>query len=102
MLLFSLAGVKIPPPPPSQSFAKIAAKTPPPEEPKYEEPVAAKKVEATPKVEAPQPVKPNFPPLEEARDTSSPVTDLSDLPSAHDMLQEKSGTLSDVSNGPNN
>ncbi|KAI9288436.1 hypothetical protein BC943DRAFT_316576 [Umbelopsis sp. AD052] len=85
--------VKIPPPPPAQSFAKIAAKTPPPEEPKEEElkeeikPAAAPKVQ---KVEAPKPVKPNFPPLEDARDTNSPVTDLSDLPSAHDMLQEKS------------
>ena len=101
MLFLFLAGVKIPPPPPAQSFAKIAAKTPPPEEPKDEEPVATQKVEAPQKIEAPQPVKPNFPPLEEARDTNSPVTDLSDLPSAHDMLQEKSGTLSGVSNGPN-
>jgi hypothetical protein len=81
--LFLIAGVKIPPPP--QSFAKVASKPPPPEKTKDEQHVAA------PKVETPQPVKPIFPPLEEARDTKSPVTDLSNLPSTNDMLKERSG-----------
>ncbi|KAH8551142.1 hypothetical protein BGW37DRAFT_426648 [Umbelopsis sp. PMI_123] len=80
--LLNEQSVKIPPPP--QSFAKVASKPPPPEKTKDEQHVAA------PKVETPQPVKPIFPPLEEARDTKSPVTDLSNLPSTNDMLKERS------------
>jgi hypothetical protein len=79
------AGVHVPPPPPSQSFAKIAAKTPPTEE------VELAATEAPKPATGPKESKPNFPPIDQAKDTNASVTDLSDLPSAHDMLQEKSG-----------
>jgi len=76
--------VHVPPPPPSQSFAKIAAKTPPAEE------VELAATEAPKPATGPKESKPNFPPIDQAKDTNASVTDLSDLPSAHDMLQEKS------------
>jgi heme-binding NEAT domain protein len=86
--------VQVPPPPPSQSFAKIAAKSPPPSEEEPVEPVNI--VSEAPKTTAaeeskPKESKPSFPPLENAKDTVTPVSDLSDMPSTKDMLNEKSG-----------
>lgn len=86
--------MQVPPPPPSQSFAKIAAKSPPPSEEEQVEPVnivsEAPKTTA-PKASKPKESKPSFPPLENAKDTQTPVSDLSDMPSTQDMLNEKSG-----------
>jgi len=101
--------VHVPPPPPSQSFAKIAAKSPPPSEeeqvepvnivseapkttaPKESKPKESKPKESEPKESEPKESKPSFPPLENAKDTETPVSDLSDMPSTQDMLNEKSG-----------
>lgn len=78
------SSVKIPPPPASQSFAKTAAKTPPAEP------------QAEPVKPQPKEDKPDFPSIQEAKDTSTPVSnDLSDIPDAHEMLKEKS--VKDVS-----
>lgn len=79
--------VKIPPPPVSQSFAKTAAKSPPPEPQVEQVKPQAKEVKSQPKE-----VKPDFPSIQEAKDTSTPISnDLSDIPDANEMLKEKSG-----------
>lgn len=83
--------VKIPPPPVSQSFAKTAAKSPPPEPQVEQVKPQAKEVKSQPKE-----VKPDFPSIQEAKDTSTPISnDLSDIPDANEMLKEKS--VKDVS-----
>jgi heme-binding NEAT domain protein len=69
----------------------IVSEAPKTTAPKESKPKESKPKESEPKESEPKESKPSFPPLENAKDTVTPVSDLSDMPSTKDMLNEKSG-----------